>query len=237
LNERNLDFHQPPAERVAARAIVLSAVACRGLIEKDASNPGAEDLRRRVCSWLGDLGIMDEAEEHERRLLTTPLGNLGERDTIDASWKSEGMLVLGWALGLLSLPSYDQECQPGDSANLLGFLEDRTSTPLAEPDLRAAAEIEHWTEAYLTLHWRLRQYSLHPEAIDFNSYVESCRWGPLSLAELQLIDGDLAIGGARLDSVPEPIFSRTLSIVQERHHAFNWLLGEEPIYSIVTADT
>jgi hypothetical protein len=237
LSETDLDLHPPSPERVAARAIVLSAVACRGLIEKDASDSRAEDLRQRVLSWIQGIGAYDEAEEHERGLLSTPLGSLSEKDTVDASWKSEGMAVLGWALGLLALPAYDQECEPSDSANRLGFLEDRISTPLAEPHLRSTAEIEHWTDAYLTPHWRLRQYSLHREAINFESYVQSCTWGPLSRAEFQLIDGDLAIAGSRLDRVPDPMFRRALSIAQERHQAFNWLIGEEPTYSLVTTDT
>ncbi len=237
MAEMNLDLPPPSPERVAARAVVLAAVSCRGLIEKDASNPRAEDLRQRVCSWLRELGVIDEAEEHERSLLFTPLGSLADKSTIDASWRSEGMVVLGWALGVLELPPYDEACEPSDSANFLGFLQERTSTPLADPRLRPAANIEHWTDAYLTLHWRLRQYSLHPEVIDFSSYVESCTWGPLTLAELQLTDGDLSIAGDRLDRVSEPVFRRTLSITQERHQAFNWLLGEEPIYSQVTADT
>lgn len=237
MSETDFQFHPPSPERVAARAIVLSAVACRGFIEKDASNPKAEDLRQRVFSWLREIGVNDEAEEHERDLFSTPLGRLSEKFTVNASWKSEGMVVLGWALGLLALPAYDKECEPGDSANRLGFLGDRNSTPLAKPHLISAIDIEHWADAYLTLHWRLRQYSLKPETIDLESYVESCTWGPLSLAEIQIVDGDLAIAGGRLDRVAEPIFRKTLSIAQERHQALNWLIGEESTYSLVTTDT
>jgi len=237
LIEADLELHPPSPERVASRAIVLSAVACRGLIEKDVSDPKAEDLRQRVYSWIREIGVNDEAEEHERALLSTPLGSLARKDTIDASWKAEGMVVLGWALGLLALPAYDRDCDPSDSANRLGFLEQRSATPLQKPHLRSAADIEHWADVYLTIHWRLRQYSLKPEAIDFESYVESCSWGPLSLEEVQLIDGDLAIGGSRVDRVPEPMCRQVLSIAQERHQAFNWLIGDEPIYSQVTTDT
>lgn len=237
MSEDSIQFQPPSAERVAARAIILSAVSCRGFIEKDANNPKAEDLRQRVYSWLREIGVYDEAEEHECKILSTPLGSLQEKSVVNASWKSEGMVVLAWALGKVSLPDYEKECEPSEIANTLGFLNDRISTPLANPHLLSYSDIEYWADAYLTLHWRLRQYHLNPVAINFETYVEACTWGPLSLAEIELVDGDLAIAGARLDRVDESTVRNLISITQERHQALNWLLGEESIYSQVTTDT
>ncbi len=37
--------HPPATKRVAARALVMSAVSCRAFMEKDAVEPGAESLR------------------------------------------------------------------------------------------------------------------------------------------------------------------------------------------------
>jgi len=41
-------LNPPPAERVAARALVLACVSCRGYIEPDAENPAAEEFRSKV---------------------------------------------------------------------------------------------------------------------------------------------------------------------------------------------
>jgi hypothetical protein len=227
----------PSAGRIAARALVLAAVCCRALIEKDAGNPGAEQLQKNVIEWLGRVGAAVEAEPSELDLLSTPLGGLDNRRQIDASWCSEGMVVLAWVLGHASLPAFYAECEPGDVANAMGFLGERETTPLQRPQMRDANEITRWEETYLTLHWRLRQYSVEPVPMDFAAYVSSCSWGPLRLDELQLCEGDLAIEEVRLDRIGYLEFRRTLSIVQERHRAFNWLIGWDRLYSQVTTDT
>ncbi|MGA9070966.1 MAG: hypothetical protein WB424_11965, partial [Terracidiphilus sp.] len=72
---------------------------------------------------------------------------------------------------------------------------------------------------------------------DFVSYVTACNWGSLRLDQLDLIDNDIAVGGVRIDKLEYDKYRETLSIVQERHQAFNWLLGLEQLYSQVTTDT
>jgi len=182
----DLEPTPPTPERVAARALVLAGVSCRGLIEKDAGKPGADQLRQRVCQWLQDLGIADEIETSELDLLTTPLGQLNQQSKLYAGWRSEGMLVLGWALRLEKLLPFYTECQPNDVANRLGFLGKREETPLYKPRLRDSDEIEHWADTYLTAHWRLREFSRTPENIDFEAYVARCDWGSLTLTDVTI---------------------------------------------------
>jgi hypothetical protein len=52
-----------------------------------------------------------------------------------------------------------------------------------------------------------------------------------------LIDNDISVGGIRIDQREYNKYRETLSIVQERHQAFKWLLGLESVYSAVTTDT
>jgi hypothetical protein len=227
----------PEPNRVAARALVLAAVSCRGLIEKDSHNHEAEELRFKVAGWLGRVGAAEELEPKEASLLATPLGKLDRKATVNATWLSEGMAVLAWALYCADLPPIHTECDPSEVANAMGFLEDRENTALQSPRLRDSTEIESWAETYLTLHWRLRQFSQTPERIDFVKYVSACIWGPLRLEHLEILGDDLAINGERIEKVASDGFRRTLSITQERHQAFNWLLGFERVYSQVTTDT
>jgi hypothetical protein len=176
-------------------------------------------------------------EPAEITLLSTPVGRLDKKSTMNATWKSEGMLVLAWALNYAALPPFHVECEPADVANQLGFLDERSSTPLHSPRLRDWSEIEVWAETYLTLHWRLRQFSSRPEPMDFSKFVRGCTWGPPRLDHLEVLDGDLAVDGTRIDMVEEQDFRTTLSVTQERHQAFNWLLGFESRYSQITTDT
>lgn len=230
-------LNPPDAARVAARAIALSAVTCRAFIESDAHKPGAEELRLKIIAWIEVIGVAAEMELAETALLSTPLGSLEAKRALDATWQSEGMVVLAWALRHAKLPPVHIQCEPSEVANAMGFLEDAAATALYNPSLRDSAEIEKWADIYLTLHWRLRQFSLRPQPIDFVEYVSKCNWGPLRLDTLEIFDRDLAINGVRIDKIDYAIFRQSLSIVQERHRAFNWLLGFETVYSQVTADT
>lgn len=227
----------PLPSRIAARALVLAAISCRGLIEKDAGKPSAEELRQEILRWLDAIDAADEAEPSEIALLSTPLGELDSKKAISMSWQSEGMVVLAWALGYAELPAVHMECEPSTIANRMGFLAERPLTPLRSPQRRELEEIEAWTDIHLTLHWRLREFSLRPVTINFVDYVSQCRWATLRLDHLEIQDGDLAINGTRLDKLPVEQFRRILGITHERHVAFNWLLGLETIYSEVTADT
>jgi hypothetical protein len=232
------DIAVPPTpERVAARAIVLAAITCRAMIERDAGKSDAEQLRTSVSDWVNRLGVSSELEQSESDLLSTPLGGLDRGAVINASWCSEGMTVLAWVLGCAPLPAYYTQCEPSNVAHAMGFLRERSDTPLRQPQLRDSNEIVRWEETYLTLHWRLRQFISEPDPIDFAGYVSSCKWGPLRLDELELCEGDLAINGVRIDRLDEATCRTTLSIVQERHRAFNWLVGFESVYSQVTTDS
>jgi hypothetical protein len=49
-------------------------MSCRTLIEKGASDPGAEELRQEIGSWLNTIGAGEGLEPAEPVLLSTPLG-------------------------------------------------------------------------------------------------------------------------------------------------------------------
>jgi hypothetical protein len=230
-------FKPPNAERVAARALVLAAVSCRGLIEEHARDPGAEELRNDIVHWLRHVGAAAELEAAEADLLAIPVGRLDRKATVNATWRSEGMVVLAWALQRVALPSVHTEPEPSEVANAIGFLHDRQTTVLARPHLRDLAEIEHRTNTYLTLHWRLRQFSIEPAPMDFRAYIARCTWANLTPDGLELIGDDLAINGTPIDKVDERARRHAVSIAIERHQAFNWLLGFESEYSAVTTDT
>ncbi|HUB53327.1 MAG TPA: DUF4272 domain-containing protein [Terracidiphilus sp.] len=227
----------PTPERVAKRALALAAVSCRGLIESDAAKSGAEDMRSQILPWLESVGAANELEPKEADLLSIPLGQLDPKTAIDASWSSEGMAALAWALGYCVLPPFHVEIDPADVATSMGFLDDRENTPVHNPKIRDEKEIDKRRNSYLTVHWRLRQQSLEPGPANLVDYVQNCKWAELELDGLEIIDHDLAINGVRIDRVAYSQFREVLSITQERHQALNWLLGFEELYSQVTTDT
>ena len=233
------DGWMPPApQRVAARALVLCAVVCRGFIEQEPKSRDNESLRRRVLDWLDGLKLLPEAEPGELTLLRAPLGTLPVQDAVDAGWRCEGLAVLAWALQASPLPGYDEEVEPKAAAEALGFLwAEEAGELLAAPTLRPAAELERVGRQLFALHWRLTEFSLRPKSMYFGAYAKDAWFGPLDVSYVRLQQGDLAVG-------PQPIIRATpeevgalASVARERHEAINWLLGQAPLYSRVSADT
>jgi hypothetical protein len=107
--------------------------------------------------------------------------------------------------------------------------------------LRASAsdtdEIERLSNRLFALHWRLRQFSLKPQHMDFFSFSRTARFGPLDVEGLAFANGDLAIDGQPLVDVPEDRRRECMSIARERHQAANSLCGYETTYSDVPCDT
>jgi hypothetical protein len=228
----------PTPLRVARRALAMCAVTCRASLERGAGNPTAEGIYAQLGPWLRGLDLESELEPHEAQLIAAPLGTLSPQQAINGTWLAEGLAVLAWALGRHELSAYDEGEDPPPLTDSLGFLnEDDAPALLASPRLRPAAEIEAYAASVLTLHWRLRDFGLRPQPMDFAKFVREAKWGPLTLEGLRLADGDLAIGANPIAKAPADHVRYCQSIAQERHRAANWLLGYESVYSEVDTST
>jgi hypothetical protein len=237
-DEENMENPPPPsAERVARRALVLSVVVCRGFVEQDHANRvEAQKLAQRSFHWLESMDLSGELSDWERRILTSPFGSLPERDCINATWLSEGLVVLAWALGRREMPDYQVQCDPGAVATALGFLQPREATALAKPTLRADQELRAYNEFVYNLHWRLRDFSLSGRAYNFRSLAVKA-WGePVLRYGLELAGDDLAVAGCAIVDAPETERQKLTSITQERHRASNWLIGyaSDDFYEVTT---
>lgn len=231
------DLVRPTAERVARRALALAAVVCRSGIEPEAGHPEVEAFRADLLAWLAESGVMGELEPAERALLETPVGALTQRQWMDASWRGEGLVVLAWALGRCDLPPYDEPADSPGVAHALGFLEASAAERSSNATLRAGEEIDRIAELLFAAHWRLRQFSLAGEPMDFVTFAQTAWFGPLETEGLRFVAGDLAIGSRPLGAAAEESWREVMSIVRERQQAANWLTGQDPVYSEVTCDT
>ncbi len=238
-DEENVEPPPPSPEKVAQRAIVLSTVCCRGFVERDRSNAKeAGALVKRACNWLRGLGLEEELSAWERQVLDAPFGTLPERDRINASWLSEGLVVLAWALGKAELPGVDEQCSPADTANCLGFLEPIDATVLKDPQIRPLSELQEYNEFIYNIHWRVRDFSLNRRRYDFESLAQKA-WGePVLRHGLVLRERDLCVNGVPISQSEESAWRALVSITQERHRASNWLIGyESEDFYLVTTDT
>jgi hypothetical protein len=236
-SDDNPERPPPTARRVTLRALAMSALVCRAFIEDwPRDNDDAAKMRGRIIEWLSDHSIEDELEPAERSLIHAPIGEIPPRDKINAMWRSEGLVVLSWALYHSEIPQFDTQCDPKSVTDSLGLLSPKTSIVLANPVVRDHDEILAVFRKLLAVHWRLRELGLNPGPIRLSDLRGE--WFELfDYSNVELIDDDLAIGGISISRAPTDAVRTCASIASERHRAINWLLGDEVLYSDVTADT
>ncbi|HET6324455.1 MAG TPA: DUF4272 domain-containing protein [Planctomycetaceae bacterium] len=229
----------PSPERVARRALALTVVAARAVLELDAPHFEAPDShRQRLLNWFKDLDIGDELEPDEWKVLQRPVGGIDPQDHINAMWRVEGLAVLAWALELHKLPPDDELIDPGDHFASLGLFDVAVAREcLRSPKLRAAEELGVMQTHLLMLHWRLRSYSIHRASMDFAAYSKSCWLGSFDISAFRLIDNDLAIGSLAIHDAEEAARKMVSSLALERHLAINWLMGYSEIYSETDTST
>ncbi len=73
--------------------------------------------------------------------------------------------------------------------------------------------------------------------MNFADFAQTAWFGPLETRGLRFVAGDLAIGAQSLSAAADEAWLEVMSIVRERQQAANWLRGQDPVYSEVTADT
>jgi hypothetical protein len=228
----------PSPMRVARRALALTAVTIRAILEQDAGEPAAADTYQNLLAWLEDVKVGDELEPDEWEVLQRPLGRLDPDMQVNSSWRLEGLVVLAWALGRFEVPPHDRlvELQPLWQS-LGGFDYEAAEALLADSQLRPLEEIAALRNRLFAVHWRLRNFHLNCEVLDFADFARTCWFGPLDITGLPLVDGDLALQGERLDRAADEVFSAAHSAAQERHQAVNWLLEGPEQYSEASVAT
>jgi hypothetical protein len=255
---------RPTPARVARRALALTAVTARAILEQGGVNLGLGAPKRNPLTWVRHmlagqqsqyqnlltcvklLGIDDEFEPDEWQVLQRSPGRLDQEQQIHSTWRLEGLGILAWALGRFDIPPHDQLVECHSLWHSLGMLDvGACKGLLVNAVMRPLPEIQALRRRLLAINWRLTNYYVRPTAIDFVSFTETSFAGfdrtawfsPQEILGLPLVDGDLAIQGTRLDRATQDTFHRTRSIAHERHVAVNWLLEGPERYSEASADT
>jgi hypothetical protein len=227
------DPARPAAARVARRACALAAVCGRALLEQeDPADPGVEETRRRIETWVNDIGIADELEPDEWKILQLPLGAPPRQDAVNATWRLEGLGVLAWALQRFDLPPHDELVNPAQLLRSMGILDvDAARALIAGPALRSRGEVEAMGHRLFAVHWRARSFRIRPQAMNFAEFAKTAWFGPLDVTELRMIGGDLAVGDVAIGDAEPDRVGALESSAMERHLAINWLNGYSVIYS------
>jgi hypothetical protein len=243
----------PSALRIARRALALTAVGARAILEQDGSvirKPGTSrwhpsnwiphrgEQRRQLVEWIQLVGIGDELEPSEWEVVQRPIGRLDPDQQINSTWRLEGLAVLAWALGRHAMPAYDELIQVHTLLAKLAVLDIVAAKELLiHVKVLPRGDIATLRNRLFALHWRLTEFRINRKSFDFPEFAKSAGFGPLDISGLKMIEGDLAIRGKRLDKATPDALDAANSAAHERHQAANWLWQGPERYSEASADT
>lgn len=249
---------RPSANEVAERSLALRHVVVYALMtpppdlfadtyaswsEQERSEYEREALVRRDEYWtrLKSLGLDRALSPWERAFAETTMATMSPRQLIDASWRSEALHVLMWALGAMPvLPPYDVMMDPDV---LKDFPSSEPREFINRATLRPDDEIDQQRNNAEFWHWRSRTRQLQESGdrltttgemlkIGINSFDDIVRMSARQAAAdgtlPEIIDEDFVIfGEAYRNATPEE-WGTVRSIAAERHYALNWLCGYAP---------
>ncbi len=231
---------------VADRALILGAVCRRAFLEQRPSDPIDGDLeaeRFDLAAWLRDEGLDTAATPDERTLLHTRVGRLHPDLAAAASWQSEALVALGWALGLLdAMPPYDAPADPAPLLSQLPAPWDRTApfrhaASLPDEETVAAererAELWHWRAGIADLFAATPPSERAPLSAAIRDVARDAR-NAGTLPDLSRDDFP-ARGLPYRDLAPESL-PDLAAIAAERLRALNWLCGFGPTWDTVPLD-
>ena len=224
---------RPPGE-VAVRLVILGAVCRRAFLETQPGgaheNPEAD--RFDLHAWLREEGLAPALSPSEARLLRTPVGRVGDEDAAAASWQTEALVALGWALRLVAaMPPYDTTADP---APLLAGLPSPWE-PIAgfvrDARLRAETEIATERERAELWQWRAETAALMGDAgrgkrAGLVAAVEDVAREALEAGLIAgTAAGDFPVARRPYREVDAETFGTLSAIAAERSRALNWLCG------------
>jgi hypothetical protein len=158
---------------------------------------GAE--RSAIMTWLTEHDLWKKLAPSEVGFLDTPAPS--RQQLVNASWLSERLVVILWALGKIDeLPLPDEQCDTVAFQEILPpFAPVSVADFVVSARLRPSSDLIAMADDVMTLHWEAR---------------------------------DARIKGRPANPAIE------IEIIQERHHAINWLIGYDGVdWDEITTDT
>ena len=237
----------PTLPRIAARALIFSALAQRVEIEPPPGTPldaetleGMNELLELSMEWLGRHGLAAELTGRERAVLQQPVGTLDDSLREAIAHRGEAAGVLAWALRRAPLAAFDADADAAAVAEALGWLDDAGGELGSTARLRTREEVGAYLDAVSAVHWRLRRQADPPEDGEATTGISMARWHPdrygwpedvtpLALAP----DDDLALGGRAIGQASPAVLLAAWQRIRERHRATLWLLGQHRDYDAV----
>lgn len=175
---------------------------------------GHNEPRAELVTWLRREGVWEAVSPQESDFLLSESPTRQQR--ISATWRAEALFPLLWSLGLVDeLPSPMQLCDVQKIRSVLPPMLGSVGEFVSSAKLRSDDAIQDANEEIYQIHWRVRDAQLRNQP-DLP--------GKLPRMPVEPREPDLETYNA--------------GVVQERHHALNWLIGYcDQDWDDVTTDT
>jgi hypothetical protein len=132
--------------------------------------------RTDIIDWLKEENLWDELSPCELAYATAE--KPGEKETINATWWSERLIVLLWALRMIeNLPAPNEQCDTAIFQELLPpFVDVAAAEFVRSAECRSENALRQMANELMHLHWQVRDARLHskpaPSHIDIEIIQE-----------------------------------------------------------------
>jgi hypothetical protein len=125
-----------------------------------------------VIQWLQDENLWSELTPAELAYVSTH--SPSEKQQIQATWESEALIVLLWAVGRVEkLPQANEQCDTALFQELLPPFADMSVTEfIASAKRRSEDDLLNMAEELLELHWQARDADLNSKPVPTHVDIE-----------------------------------------------------------------
>ena len=189
------------------------------------SETGAEIEDRQaerfdLTAWLQHEGLTGVVSPVEWQTLRSPIGQLPPDVAVIASWQSEALVALGWALGLSeTMPPYQTAASPGPLLQIVPSPWEETRGWMNHARLRDETTIVMERERAELWDWRGQTNEVNAEIQDVATEGHSAGLLPAP------VTGDFAVDGSPYRDLPPADRETAAMVAEQRLRALNWLCG------------
>jgi hypothetical protein len=199
----------------------------------------------RVVQWLKKEGLWPSLSHNEKVMVQKPFGGWSERDRINASWRSEALATLAWALGLSKeFPPFDRSVDEKLWMRRFPFLRS-TRTFITRAKLRPKSDLLRQRDIAELWYWRARTTELQqspdqdplPEGITYEQIISGAAETAENERMFKRIGNDFPAKGKPYSELTDEEYEICKSIAMERLYGLNWVCGFSKNWDNVPTDT
>lgn len=240
------DSPRKTAEDVAYRSLALMALCYRASGEQSlarGADPDWEQFLVELDAWARDQGIADHYSETEEELMERPIGEIEPEELFALGWRLQALVATLWATGHLeAMPTYAHSVAAADVRSLMP-LRKPVAEFLAAARLRPEEELRAERLRAEFWNWRARcdMFRRRGMAPPAGQTYEATITGAAEAAArdgliAEVVAGDVGCDGRPYHALADQEFADAASTALERHHALNWICGDDD-WDDVSTDT